>query len=384
MIERQILTLSDKPKEAIIPTITTWKGSKMIRVHSFLSAMHEIVKYAEKLDYIKIGIIGDQHTGKTTLAKSMAHVIHRMAEKDLKIQFQVKVFTRDDLLNFRATLSNLNPANYILIFDDISFLHEASPKQLQEIKSAVTMIRHMEGGQDVKIIEIDDYHYTKGHDKYLRQSHFKIFTSIGSEETQNVISMTNPKYARKITSFQQMQAGQLSTGFFQFNIGIKGKPFVYKYRDPFIPVLFWNTSNLRYIVAPTREWIDRACSICAVAEGNKNTDFDLDKFKIAFDEKHGPGVAKQAVKLKMFSLGLNTYKTTLMRAMYELNKIMAEKNFNIMTLGQKYNLDISKPAFTKDFARLIQQTETKQEKLHLEEKTDKTVEDKHVGQIVEW
>lgn len=378
MIEKQILQFEEKEKENLLPVVTTWRGEAMIRVHSFLAATHEIVNYIDKLDYVKIGIIGDQHSGKTTLAKTLAHTIHKMAEKNLKMPFQVKIFQREELLNFRETLAKLNPANYIMIFDDISFLHEATPKQLQEIKSAVTMIRHMQGGQDVKIVEIDDYHYTKGHDKYLRQSHFKFFTSIGGEETQNVISMTNPKFTHRITRFQQMQSNLLSTGFFTFNLGKKNKPFVYKYRNPFIPVLFWNASNLRVIISPTREWMDRACSICAMAEGKKDDSFDLAKFKEQFDKKHTT-VAKSAVKLKMFSLGLNTYKGTLMRAVYELNKIMAEYNFNIQELAAMYGLEPSKPTFTKDFARLLQ---PKEEKQPIE--NSELPPDKNMGAIVEW
>ena len=377
MIERQILELQTQRKEDVIPITTTWKDAKMIRTHSFLAAIHEIVKYIEKLDYVKIGIIGDQHSGKTTLAKAIAHVVHKMAEKDLKLTFQVKVFTRQELLNFKETLANLNPANYVMIFDDISFLHEATPKQLAEIKSAVTMIRHMEGGQDVKIVEIDDYHYTKGHDKYLRQSHFKFFTSVGSEETQNVISMTNPKYTNRITKFQVMHSTLLNTGFFKFNLSKKGEPFVYKYRDPFIPCLFWNTSNLRIIVTPTREWMDRACSICAIAEKKKDYDFDMDKFKMQFDDKHGT-TAKTAVKMKMALLGMSVYSPNVMRAFYELNRMMQEYNFDIRELAEKYDLKLSKRTCTQDFERLLQNKEEKPK----EEK--ELPPDTQMGKVVEW
>ena len=380
MIEKQILEFQNRAKEQFIPTITTWKGVKMIRVHSFLAAVHEMINYIQKLDYVKIGIIGDQNTGKTTLAKALGHVLHKMAEKDLKIPFQIKIFSRHELLNFRETLANLNPANYILIFDDISFLHEATPKQLAEIKSAVTMIRHMKGGQDVKIVEIDDYHYTKGHDKYLRQSHFKLFTSIGSEETQNVISMTDAKYANRIVKFQQLQAKLLNDGFFKFNLGNKGPPFTYKYRDPFIPVLFWNKTNLRIIVSPTREWMDRTCSICAVAENRLDVEFDYDKYKIQMDDKHGIGIMTQAIKLKLFSLGLNAYKSTLNRALYELDKSLHDNNMDIRILGQKYGLEQSKPTFTRDYKRLFQIKEEKEEKTPYVNNSP----DKEFGKIAEW
>lgn len=358
MIEKQIVQLQEKSKEEQIPVVTTWHGEKMIRTHSFLAAINEIVRYIEKLDYVKIGIIGDQHSGKTTLAQSIAHVIHSMAEKELKMTFQIKIFTREDLLNFKNTLSNLNPANYIMIFDDISFLHEATPRQLAEIKSAVTMIRHMEGGQDVKIIEIDDYHYTKGHDKYLRQSHFKFFTSVGSEETQNVISMTNPKFTNKIIKFQQMQSEQLSTGFFVFTLGKKTKPFAYKYRNPWIPVLFWNSSTLRTIVTPTREWLDRACSICATSENKKDSNFDLNVFQTQFNTKH-PDSARNAIKLKMTVLGYGGFGDGLMKAYNDLTRMMREYNFNILEFAKLYNILPGKERRVQNFQRYLQNPEKK-------------------------
>jgi molybdopterin-guanine dinucleotide biosynthesis protein len=391
LIERQIIQEVDPSQQAKIPTITTWKGVKMIRVHSFLASVHEIIKYIEKLDYVKLGIIGNQNTGKTTLAKDIGHAIHKLAEKELGLTFQVKVFTRKELLNFSTTLANLTPANYIMIFDDISFLHEATPKQLMEIKSAVTMIRHMKGGQDVKIVEIDDYHYTKGHDKYLRQSHFKYYTSIGSEEVQNVASMTNPKFVNRIGKFQQMQSNLLNTGYFKITLQRGKPPFVYKYRDPFIPNLFWNGNNLRLVVTPTWEWMDRQCAICAVAGGNKTTDFDLGKFKKLFDEKHRESIAKIVIRLKMFSLGLNTYKPTVMRALYELNKTMQEANFDIKELANMYGLEPSKPTFTRDFARLLQSSQKEIEKVDSENEKDDPEEksQEHLsirpqGSIVEW
>lgn len=383
MIEKQILVSQVKEKDSYAPNITTWRGVKMVRQHSFLSSVREIITRIDKLDYVKIGIIGDQHSGKSTLAEALAHEIHVMALKELGIHFQVKLLDRKKLLDFKNTISNLSGANYILIFDDISFLHELSPKQLMEIKATATMIRHLPGGQDVKIVQIDNYHYTKAHDKWLRQSRFKFFTSIGGEETQNVISMTSPKFTRRIERFQKLHVNAFNSGFCTFMLDRKQKPFVYKYRDPFIPVLFWNEQSARIIMTPTRQWLDRNCAICSTSLGIKDENFNLEKFKEQFDIKYKE-YGKTAVKLKMFVLGINSYNPRLSRAINDLSRTMSENNFSIIELGKLYNLEQTRPVFTKDYKKIFQQSLDDTEKGEKEEKIQEKPMNNHIGEIKPW
>ena len=48
------------------------------------------------------------------------------------------------------------------------------------VKSAVTTIRHLDGGRDVKVIVMMNYHYSMGLDKYLRSADFKYITTVDS------------------------------------------------------------------------------------------------------------------------------------------------------------------------------------------------------------
>ena len=97
------------------------------------------------------------HSGKSTLSQSIAHAVHKYAD----IPYNIKILYKDDLLNFEKTLAKLESVNYILIFDDVSFMGaNANRQQIEMVKSAVTTIRHLQGGKDVKIIVMMNYHYS--------------------------------------------------------------------------------------------------------------------------------------------------------------------------------------------------------------------------------
>src|SRR3990167_7120035 len=183
------------------PRLTTWKGETMIRIHSIQATVKEILQVSKALDVVKVGIVGEESTGKSTLAETLAHLIHKNSE----VPFAVRLFGKEELLNLEQTLAGLSPANYILIFDDVSFLEaRSSKKEIDVLKETTTRIRHLPGGQDVKIILIYDYHYTKGLPPYLRQSHFRYFTSVGSSEGDNMLKIVGTKYLQRIKQFQEM------------------------------------------------------------------------------------------------------------------------------------------------------------------------------------
>ena len=77
--EEVIIEDENKEKKNFKPIETKWKGEKMIRVHSIKATIREILQVAKALDVVKIGIIGDPSTGKTTLAMTLGHLIHVMS-----------------------------------------------------------------------------------------------------------------------------------------------------------------------------------------------------------------------------------------------------------------------------------------------------------------
>ena len=324
--------------EKKIPIVIKWKGVEMVRSHSFMATVREIVEVTKTLDLVKIGIVGNQSTGKSTLAESIAHLIHKISE----IPFTVRIFDKEALLDFQNTLAGLTPANYVLVFDDVSFLGaQATKKQIDLIKQAITVIRHLPGGQDVKIVIIMNYHYTLGLDKYLRQADFRYFTSVGSSEIDNMEKIVGNENMKKVLSFQKMYTKMLVSKHFDFRIAPKPRPpFVYKHKIPFIPVMFYNNDTLRIIVTPRRQWINPLCSICDNAKGGAITQIDLKQFMLETEKKFSPDTVKTAVKQVLLINGMNVYGQTVRQCRKYLDQALEKKIFNIQDFAAYYGFEV--------------------------------------------
>ena len=327
------------------PTIIKWKTQSMIRNHSLRITVQQIIKKSETYDVVKIGLIGNQSTGKTCLSLTLAHLIHKIS----KVPFSVRVFDKDNLTNFEETLKNLSPANYVLIFDDVSFLGAKITKnQIEKIKQSLTEIRHLEGGQDVKIITILNYHYTLGLDKYLRQSDFKYFTSVGSSEVENMMNIVGKKYYSKIMQFRKIMAKADMFGKFTYKLGKAGF-FSYSHRAPFIPLLFYDEVSLRHVVSPLREWIDPICSTCTKFTGDAKfkSEVSVKDFCDESGAKFGESKFKAAVKLKLFTNGINVYARDLVSACRYLDRALAKKSINLEEIATHYNFTITNTKLRK-------------------------------------
>ena len=341
---QEVILVQTKPSDRNIPKVVKWKGENMVRKHSFIATIKEILEVSKELDVVRIGIIGNQHTGKSTLAEAIAHQVHKLST----VPFAVRIFDREQLLNFQNTLQTLQPANYVMVFDDVSFLGaDASKKQIEMVKQATTVIRHLPGGHDVKIIIIMNYHYTLGLDKYLRQADFRYFTSVGSSEIENMERIVGNKYMPTIRDFQKMYQQALVKKHFTMRIGPK-EPFSYKYRNPFIPVLFYNNNTLRLIVSPTRQWLDKICSVCAEANGTlKQSEISVQQFKTESDQKFGPGVFEAAVKLTLFQNGMNVYANSVVAAQRYLSRALEKKQISLEELAVIYGFEITRTRLRK-------------------------------------
>ena len=331
------------------PTIIKWKDTSMIRNHSLGAAVQEILQASEGTegqDVVNINLIGEHSSGKTSLAKTLGHLIHKRA----KIPFSVRLFDKQDLLNFEATLKTLSATNYVLIFDDISFLKaNASAKQIEMVKQAETEIRHLPGGQDVKIIIIKNFHYTLAVDKYLRQNDFSFFTTVGSSEVENMEKIVGSRYMGKVHFFKKLRnkikIAPEGHKKFTFQLGSKGT-FTYQYRKPFIPLLYWNGDSLRYVVSPTREWIDPVCSICS-SYGSKQkfeTEIDITKFKDQIGDSYGESTVKRAVLNILQQNGITADRPQVVSAERFIKKALEKKMINLDDLANAFELS---PTITK-------------------------------------
>jgi len=338
-----------RSKKSVVPVTVEWQGERMIRGHSLQSAVKEIVRMAQTLDVVKINLIGNPSTGKTTLAESIAHLIHKKSLELYKVPFAVKFFSRKELENFEATLKTLEGMNQVLIFDDISFLQATTDKgTIERIKKAFTEIRHLEGGQDVKIITIFNSHYQMSVQKYLRQSDFAFYTSVGSSDFDNVQQIVGKRYSSLLIKFQKIFHMAVVQNRFAFNMDGKKKFFIYPFRKPFGPALFYNGDTLRIIVFPKREWIDTFCHSCSKSQNVTMKDgMTIEDFAKELNYKFGPQIAKQSVRLKLFQYGLNVYSKTAKQCITYIDRYLSDKLPQLQELADYYGCKDVKTALQK-------------------------------------
>jgi energy-coupling factor transporter ATP-binding protein EcfA2 len=345
---REIRAVSNKEKtDKFAPVRIKWKGTWMIKNESFMAAAKQITARASAEDFTKIGIVGKSGSGKTSMAEAIAHAIHEHS----KYPWTVRKFYKDELMNFEETIKTLAPTNHILIFDDLSFLDSKySKRTISIVKNLETEIRHLDGGKDVKIIMIYNYHYTKGMDKFLRQSDFKYFTTVGSEERENMEMLAGVKYARLIRHFMKCihyveERDPTKENYFVSPHVYKKHPFYYKLRNPFIPALFWDGSSLRFVISPLREWIAPICSICSNADKAPSS-VDVAQFVKEFEEKF-PKIAQAVVKQKLKEQGLDTYSQPIIAARKYLDKALTMKIVNMEELALCMNLKVNRTKLRK-------------------------------------
>jgi len=331
-IQDEVKTTDDKR-----PTITRWKGESMIRIHSIRAAVKQIVKASTNKDVIKIGIIGEPDTGKSTQSDLLAHLFHTMSD----IPFAVRSFDREALINIKKTLASLTPANYFLKFGDVSWLKStAGAAKMEELEHALTEIRHLPGGKNVKIVLCYDYHYTKALPPYIRQSDFKFFTGIGSSEKGNMEEMAGKKYLGMMSRFKNTCVEMLQTDKFTFKLGNKGY-FTYTFRKPFIPMLFWDERSMRYVVSPTRQFIDKLCSTCDMADGPYESEIPIAQFIEESEKKFQAKRFQTAVKLTLFENGIDVYDPHIGAAKKYIHLACGKKKISLEQIAAYYGFEQS-------------------------------------------
>ena len=308
----------------------------MVRTHSIKIASHEILTMSSNIDVVKINIVGDTGSGKTELAYVLAHLLH----KESKTPFAVRVLTRADLIDIVKTVSTLQATNYILIFDDISFLAATvSAHKIKQIEQAFTELRHLPGGVDIKIIAIFNFHYTMAVSKYLRQSNAHFYTTIGSSDKENVLDIVGNGYLPKIGNFIRIRSECISKSKFTIKLGNKGKKFIYDYQKPFVPAFFHNGSTARLIVFPLRTWVSPHCLTC---HNSQKSDIPagsgVEAFDVAISTKFQRGVVKQAIRIKLYINGVSVYDPNVKRALRFIDKWSEKNDLTLDDLMAHYGL----------------------------------------------
>jgi len=204
MMETVYITPPNKLRQKLEdkkPRVIIWNNEKIIRGQSMRAAAKEIVEYSQTIDVTKVNFIGETGTGKTTAAKCLMHLIHELTED---LDFEIKILGKHDLEKFEKTIASLK-THTIILFDDVSFLRALiSRNGIELIKQKVTEMRHLPGGKDVRLILINNFHYSKSFDKHLRNAPFVFYVQLGPSETENMLSMCGKKYLGKIKNFKRV------------------------------------------------------------------------------------------------------------------------------------------------------------------------------------
>ena len=200
--------------------VMTWKGHKFVRSQSFGAAVREMCTRGSRMDVVRIALIGDMDSGKSTMAEALAHAYHTEMLEKYKIPVAVRILNREHLRRFSETMAALAPANYFLVFDDVSFMESRTAhKEIAQIKESVTTIRHM-GSADTKVVLCYNFHYNNALDKFLRQVDYRFWTTLGSEEHGNMEKiLRNRHQMRLVAAFQKLRDEAVDTGKWRVPVG---------------------------------------------------------------------------------------------------------------------------------------------------------------------
>ena len=337
------------------PAVMKWKGVKFIRSQSFLAAIEQIVMRARNNDVVKIGIVGDMGSGKSTLAASIAHAFHARMSSEHRIPYAVRVFGARELADLDGTLRDLPAANYIISFDDVSFMDaNVSSKNIAKVKNTLTTIRHRHDGTDVKFVIIYGYHYSRGLDKFLRQTDFSFWTSIGDEEVEFVEAKIGGKRgANMVRIFKQQCLSAVNTGTWSVKYG-RGGRHTYAYRDPFIPLLFGTgAGHVRPVIGPPIEFLTDHCHVCAVGSGEAADEIEPAVFWRDAEATLGPFNARQALKLIALENGVSAWPRAVINAKGAITTALNMKRVSLHRLLDHVGIEHIKPHRRASHGRFV-------------------------------
>jgi hypothetical protein len=320
------------------PSVITWNGIRMVRSHSITAVSREIINMSENQEMVSINFIGKQSSGKSECMRTISHCIHKFS----KIPYNIYWFGKAEILNLEETMKNLKPQNSIIIFDDIAFIKaSATTRQIDQIQQVLAVIRHLPGGESVKIILMKSFQYSKAIPPFLRQQDFTFLSSIDSSD--DIESMIGKKYHKKIEELKRLRSEGSITGFFDYRMGSQ-KKVRYTWQKPFVPFLYVSGIGARIIVNPLREWVDSICNQCSgTVEQAKENPTDVKQVIEDFKTKFGDGsVIRQAVKIKLIQTGVNCYGPRVVQAVKYIDQLQQKKIISIESLANALELTETK------------------------------------------
>ena len=249
--------MSKTTKHAKVNHITTWKGVRLVRDQAFLPIITSIAEFSKTHSFVKIGIVGQSASGKSTLAQAITHALHVYYMKKYGEKFSAECFYypwMGDGYNF----SILKPNSCIVTVDDFNCIEEVFKNKMEKFESIIRAIRR--SNPSMRVVFICTYFDTDDLDEYHLQENFRFFIDRdygGLEQLQRFCG----RELEESTLFTEMHLTAVRKGKWRTKMK-NGMVFYYKYRKPFVPCLFWNGQELKNVVTPRRQFMDEECNIC--------------------------------------------------------------------------------------------------------------------------
>jgi hypothetical protein len=322
------------------PSVITWNGIRMIASHSIQAVAKELVNLSANQEMVSLNFCGKQSSGKSEAMKTLSHLV---AHKYAKLPYQISWFDRHNIINLEETVKTLKPGvGHIVIFDDIGFLKaDVSSVGISKIEKTLSIIRHLPGGEDIKIILMKGFQYTKAIPPFLRQNDMTFVSSVDDNEIESLTTLLGKKYLQKIKLLKKLRYDGASVGEFVYPMG-GTKKVSYTWQKPFIPFLISTGSGCRFTMVPLRTWIDPICNGCSpLTKGETQNDpTDVKEFVKSFTERFNDGnVIRSAVKIKLIQQGINCFSPRIVQAVRYIEKMQKEKLVSIDAIAQE--LDVS-------------------------------------------
>ena len=279
---------------------TTWNRAKIAKEHDLRDTIKEVLKFSQTHPLTKINIMGCSKTGKTTLAESITHLLHKYLRSDFGLNCSVQSFyypwlgeplqNQNTQQEYKINPSfekfyhnnhhvndifkSLLPNNYIITLDDCNDAsHDNFMKKADQIlqntaadhQTKIFLLKtYFNYAFDCETFEgLDVFRYfvnTSTVEECAKSNIFPFYVDDGTtDEFYYIKEKSNKKYYKHFDNFERVcrQKSNLIRYVLDNNVQIS-----YKHKKPFIPCLFCHGTSAKNIVVPRRTFIDKRCSMC--------------------------------------------------------------------------------------------------------------------------
>lgn len=321
-------------------TSITWNGVNIpLKQEQTVAALAKsILKRNKNNSYTSVLLVGKSGSGKSTLTQSL---LHKMSCINPDENYVIKWFERDDLHNLDDIIDGLEKGlKYCIIFDDVSYvMDKLSNQRRKELAEKLTHIRHDVQGNVITFMII---HYQKALAPILRDSDFRIITSMTDQDAANWKNTLGWNHRFKINTYQKQYISQFQSDYFYVN-NADGVSFKYLVNKPFRIALMSDGVHLTNLL-----YHREGCNLCgAKATFNAKQKIDPIKFWDVLYNAYGSNVKSGLQWWAYYKMGKNNMiSPTNVRIAKFIDKMFSKYSCNIDDL-----LEVAFEKRVKRFAR---------------------------------